>query len=84
MGIKRMNDIFKDRQLHGAMNQLRGRSQINNSDEDRVKGWLTSSLRGMRKKNDELQGDQLAWNQGACQLLQELIDTFDVSWKPIV
>ena len=77
MGVMRMKSFFNDKQLHAALNRLRGKGQVELSDEYRVRKWMEQSLRNMRLKSDELQGPLLQWNQGACQILQELIDSFN-------
>lgn len=40
---------------------------------------LDPTLMELRVSNDTAQGDQLKWNQGACQLLSEILDTAETA-----
>lgn len=40
---------------------------------------LEPTLMELRVSNDTAQGDPLKWNQGACQLLSEILDTAETA-----
>jgi len=62
---------IKNRQHQEAIRSLA--TLQHNSDFRAFYGFLHSTLDNMRIKNDTLSGDSLKWNQGKCQLLQEIL-----------
>ena len=71
---------FTKKQLCRALANFKSNNDINkDSEESIIIGWLRKSLDEMRVRNDALSGDALIQNQGACQVLQELLDSFDTA-----
>ncbi|MCP4116470.1 MAG: hypothetical protein GY737_13880 [Desulfobacteraceae bacterium] len=77
--MQRLIPLQENKQLCSALNRIRTKAQDKTSDEALVIAWLCGSLRRMRQNNDTLQVTPLQWNQGACQLVQEILDSFDTA-----
>jgi hypothetical protein len=71
---------FNKKRLCRALNDFKANHDLNkDSEESIILGWLRRSLDEMRIRNDSLTGENLVQNQGACQVLQELFDSFETA-----
>lgn len=72
---ERLNPVNADnKRLCIALNNIRHKADRDPlSDEGVVLSWLCDGLEKMRKDNDVLAGSALQWNQGACQVVNEII-----------
>lgn len=76
----RLSPVNSDnKRLCSALNNIRVDASRDISDTGAMFNWLRGSLDAMRVRGDTLSGDQLIQNQGACQLLQEFLDSFEVA-----
>ena len=62
-----------------ALNNIRAKCNIQTSDEAVFIQWLKDGLDYTRARNDHEQGTSLAWNQGACQVLYEILNSIEVA-----
>jgi len=68
-----------DRRLCIALNNIRSKCNIATSDEAVFIQWLVDGLEETRKKNDIQQDVLLKWNQGACQILDEILESLQTA-----
>lgn len=70
---------IKNKRLCVALNNIRAKCNITTSDEAVFIQWLKDGLDSIRQRNDLESGDRLLWNQGACQVLNEVLQSLQTA-----
>lgn len=78
--ISRLKPInSNDRRLCIAINNIGSKCTASTTDEAVFIEWIRDGLEVARKRNDSLQDNDLRWNQGACQALDEILGSFEIA-----
>ena len=76
----RLSPVSADnKRLCIALNNIRAKCNMQTSDEAVFIQWLKDGLDYTRARNDHEQGTSLVWNQGACQVLYEILNSIEVA-----
>ena len=76
----RLSPVSADKwRLCLALNNIRAKCNSQTSDEAVFVQWLRDGLDYTRARNDHEQGTSLAWNQGACQVIDEILSAMETA-----
>ena len=80
----RLSPVSADnKRLCIALNNIRAKCNMQTSDEAVFIQWLKDGLDYTRARNDHEQGTSLAWNQGACQVIDEILRSLDIAMNVV-